>query len=45
MEICLKDVSKRKLLVELFADDFAALCVTEWSVEWDRKGAGWPCMS
>jgi hypothetical protein len=34
MEICLKVLFKGMLQVELFADDFAALCVTEWSVEW-----------
>jgi hypothetical protein len=33
MQICLKVVSKVMLQVELFADDFAASYVTEWSVE------------
>ena len=34
MEICLKVLSEGMLQVELFADDFAALYVTEWSAEW-----------
>jgi len=45
MEIGLKVMSKKMLQVELFADDFVVSYVTEWSVEWDQKGAGRPCIS